>query len=432
VRKIGKSRQEAYNKLAEVKTQVQQGIPVPDKTWKLGDYLDYWLENVVTTKRRPLTYVRHEAIVRLYLKPKLSRHTLANLSVHVVQDFLDQLQKDGQSSANIHQIRKVLSAALTFALRKEWLFRNVARLVELPTYRPNIAEHWDTEETRHFLEAEAIRSDPLYAIFVLFALYGLRSGEVRGLRWCDIDFRNSVLHVRQQVQRIDGELQQVELKTETSWRDEPLLSVAEGVLMDRRAKQAVQRIAAGSTWEGTSTDKELVFTTRMGRPIEARNLYRSFLRLRTKCGLRHVTLHGLRHGNGTALKKLRVPERDIQAILGHGKVQTTRIYEHVDMQDKTEGLTKLERSLFWRANGGARCRQLLPSSQQIVEQITAFISGGSSQTRTGDTRLFRATHGSISQRGTEVHHLVNERLKAWLLGLVAVSVAVKIDGPPEL
>jgi hypothetical protein len=59
IRKVGKTRQEAYEKLAEVKVQAQQGVPVPDKDWKLGEYLDYWLENVVLPNRRPATYEQY-------------------------------------------------------------------------------------------------------------------------------------------------------------------------------------------------------------------------------------------------------------------------------------------------------------------------------------------------------------------------------------
>ncbi len=34
----------------------RQGIPVPDRSWKLSDWLDYWLDNIVAANRRPATY----------------------------------------------------------------------------------------------------------------------------------------------------------------------------------------------------------------------------------------------------------------------------------------------------------------------------------------------------------------------------------------
>jgi hypothetical protein len=153
VRKIGKSRQEAYSRLAEIKTLVHQGIPVPDKAWKLGGYLDYWLTNVVRPNRRGTTYERAEGIVRLYLKPGLGKYPLSRLTVPVLQTFLNQKIADGQSVSNVQTLRKVLSSALTCAQREELVSRNVARLVELPTYERSDRTPWTVEEAKSFLDA---------------------------------------------------------------------------------------------------------------------------------------------------------------------------------------------------------------------------------------------------------------------------------------
>jgi integrase len=240
VRVCAKTRQEAHDRLVRALEQARQGILPVDKRWRVDEYLDYWLER---EKRRPLTQRRHESVARLHLKPGLGRYWLDGLSVRIVQDFLDSLLTEGKSVATIHQVRKVLSAALTYALRQELLVRNVARLVELPRYRPTEASHWTPDEISRFLGAA--RTDPLYPAFLLLALYGLRRGEVLGIRWCDVDFDRGVLRIRQQVQRIDGELRQVALKTESSERDEPLLQTARTVLLWQRMTQAGARAAAG-------------------------------------------------------------------------------------------------------------------------------------------------------------------------------------------
>src|SRR5438270_12955130 len=52
----GATRQEAHRKLTAAKNQENEGIPLPDHQWRLGEYLDYWLENVVKPNRRPKTY----------------------------------------------------------------------------------------------------------------------------------------------------------------------------------------------------------------------------------------------------------------------------------------------------------------------------------------------------------------------------------------
>jgi hypothetical protein len=197
-----------------------------------------------------------------------------------------------------------------------------------------------------------------------------------------------------------GALRAVEGLTEM----ETMLASVRDVLRDQRAKQMTERVAAGTTWQGADDDTELVFTTRSGRPIEARNVYRSFQRICTQHGIRRITLHGLRHTNATTQKSLKVHDRDIQAILGHGDVRTTGIYTHVDLGSKRAALEKVEDLLLDdEQEVRGRCRQISRHEQRAVvsgmpqgatkESIHLWwvdtFFGGSSQTRTGDTRLFR-------------------------------------------
>lgn len=423
VRVYGKNRQEVRDKLLKSVEQVRQGVLPSERAWKVDEYLDYWLER---EKRRPLTRQRHESIVRLHLGPSLGHYRLDALTVRIVQEFLDDLHANGTSVATIHQIRKVLSAALTYAMRQELLTRNVARLVELPRYRPAEAGHWTPDETIRFLDVA--RPDPLYPVFVLLALYGLRRGEAIGIRWCDVDFDRDVLRIRQQVQRIKGELRQVELKTESSERDEPLLATAREVLLHQRTIQAAARVEAGDAWQGTGGDDELIFTTKSGRPLESHNLARSFLRICEQHGLRRITIHGLRHSNATAQKDLQVHARDIQAILGHGDVRTTGIYEHVDLDSKRNALQKVEGRLFTADSGRGRCRHKLPSNPYCVVLSTSNNFGGSSQTRTGDTRLFRPIDATLQERLTSINNVVRAHARTWKFGCVAVKIAV--NGTP--
>ena len=128
----GKTLDEARDKLGKAQQQARAGVPVPDEAWKLGLYLEYWLENFVKRNRRPATYNLYEMIVRLYLIPGLGTKRLTSLTVPMVQDFLNQRLAKGDSVRKVQVMRTVLSAALTRAMREELVVRNVARLVELP------------------------------------------------------------------------------------------------------------------------------------------------------------------------------------------------------------------------------------------------------------------------------------------------------------
>jgi integrase len=332
--------EQARDRLVEEQSKVVRGIPVAAESWKLGAYLDYWLENVVKQSRRPATYALYEIIIRLYLKPGLGHHRLRRLSVPVVQGFLNAKLADGQSTRNVHMMRQVLGAALTRALREELISRNVARLAELPAWEPGDVRPWSASEAMAFLAAA--KPDPLYPAFVLLLLYGMRRGEVLGLRWQDVDLENGTFCIRQQLQRVRGELQIGPVKTRAGNRDLPIPGLPRAALLIRQQQQTADRQAFGRAWQDTG----LVFTTRSGRPVEPRNLVRSFRRICDQSKIRMIKVHHLRHTTASLLKKLHVPPRDAQMILGHAHISTTmQIYTHVDEEARNDAITGLDNLL---------------------------------------------------------------------------------------
>jgi integrase len=337
----GRTYGEARDKLIAEQSRVMAGIPVPAQSWKLGPYLDYWLEHVVKPTRRPATVSLYEGCIRLYLKPGLGKTELRRLSVAMVQRFLNSKLAEiepGESVRLVHVLRQVLSAALSRAVREELVSRNVARLVELPPWEAAEVVPWSAPEALAFLAAA--KGDPLYPAFVLLLLYGMRRGEVLGLRWSDIE--DSTIHVRQQVQRVKGELLTGPVKTRAGKRDLPLLGLADEALMIRRGVQFLDCERFGPAW----TDTGLVFTTRTGLPVEPRNLNRSFDRICDGNGVRRVSVHALRHTTASLLKALGVPLKDAQVILGHAHASTTnQIYTHADEAAKRDAITKLNRLL---------------------------------------------------------------------------------------
>ena len=334
----GRTYDEAREKLIAEQAKVMAGIPVPAQSWKLGAYLDYWLEHVVKPTRRPATVALYEVNIRLHLKPGLGKHELRRLSVPTVQAFFNGNIKSGQSVRNVQIFRQILSAALSRAMREELVARNVARLVELPAWEPAEVVPWSEAEALSFLAASA--DDPLHPAFVLLLLYGLRRGEVLGLRWSDVD--GDTIRVRQQVQRVRGELHVGPVKTRAGNRDLPLLGLAAHALADRREAQQRDRGRLGAAWADTG----LIFTTKTGRPVEPRNLVRSFARICDDNGIRRIRVHALRHTTASLLKKLAVPPRDAQVILGHAHISTTQqIYTHVDEVAKRDAITRLNKLL---------------------------------------------------------------------------------------
>ena len=88
---------------------------------------------------------------------------------------------------------------------------------------------WSVDEARGFLVA--CKPNPLYAAFVLLLLYGLRRGEVLGLRWQDVDISSGTIRIEQQLQQLNsGTLHIGPVKTRAGQRKLPLLKLAREVL----------------------------------------------------------------------------------------------------------------------------------------------------------------------------------------------------------
>lgn len=447
IRKYASNRADADALLVELKGQVHRGVPVPDKAWKLGDYLDYWLEDVVQVAKRPATYELYEATVRLHLKPALGKYSLARLSVPVVQRFLNKQSTSGKYSLRKVQImRTVLSAALTRAMREQLLVHNVARLVELPQWQRTVRlEPWSVEETKRFLAAAS--DHKLHAAFLLSVMYGLRRGEVLGLRWRDVDFKQDELHIHQQLQRLQQGLSIGPVKTAAGERDFRLVPTVREALLARRETQMAEQTHAGIAWQGKSDDEALIFTSSTGNPFEPKNYNRSFKQLCRANGLREIRLHDLRHTQATLLKDLNVPVRDVQAILGHASPVTTQlIYEHVSLEASARALGAVEtllRADISVPDGSSMSPEVIMRSRQnaalavkkeppeadfwrLFVEFTSVVLGGPGGTRTLDTLLKRTIEAPLEQRWHETCAFLQHRTRNVLLGLVAVNSSRQI------
>jgi integrase len=165
----------------------------------------------------------------------------------------------------------------------------------------------------------------------MLLFYGMRRGEVLGLRWCDVDLDTGVLSIENQLQRIDGKLTIGPVKTDAGRRQLPIVPVLEDRLRELHTDDV--------------RPEDLVFQSTVGTPIDPKNFVRTFHQICEAAGLRRITVHHTRHTAATMLKDLGVDAKDAQLILGHAHVSTTQqLYQHGDITRQTRALGQLARS----------------------------------------------------------------------------------------
>jgi integrase len=309
--------------LEEVRRLLEQEnkqLPYIEKKWTVSEYLDYWLNNVQKNRVRETTMLLYSGTIEKYIIPTLGGHKIKNLSVQDVRYALDGLQESGCTPRTMQRYLQILSSCLSCAMREELIFRNVAQLVERPKYTPKETAIWSIEQAALFLQS--IREHPQYITFVLLLIYGMRKGETLGLRWCDIDLDNGFIYVRQQIGRINGSIKAWDLKTTNSRRDLPLNERVRSALIEHARK-------SGITPQTMKTNKSTVVVSKVGTPLEPRNLARCFDNLCEKVGLPRIKIHAMHHTAATLMKDLDVHTKDVQLMLGHANPSTTTaIYQH--------------------------------------------------------------------------------------------------------
>jgi integrase len=336
----GETRQGVAQELTKVLREKQQGLPIAVERQTLAQFLTDWLEESVRTRVRPRTFESWELIVRRHVVPTLGHLPLQKISPQLIRGLLNRKLADGLSAQTVRHIRTVLRRALGEAVKFGLIARNSAALVDGPRISRREIHPLTLEEARRFLgAAKGERPEALYSVALAV---GLRRGEALGLRWQYVDLERRTLTVNQTLQRVNGKLRFLEPKTERSRRTISIPDIVVASLHLHRKHQLEERLANGPHWQ----DLGLVFATRVGTPLEPRNVHRDFKRILTKAGVPDQRFHDLRHAAASLLLAQGVSPRVVMELLGHSRISITMdTYSHVVPSLMREAADKMDEIL---------------------------------------------------------------------------------------
>lgn len=223
-------------------------------------------------------------------------------------------------------LHRLLSSVLEKAVKWQVLLYNPCRRVEAPKIEKKEAAYLDEVQAQELLNC--LQSEPLQyrAIITLLLYSGMRRGELCGLEWSDIDFKNNIIDIsRTSLYLSDRGVFDDETKTETSKRVIKIPSVAMDLLKEHRLQQTKELFKLGDKWIKSNK----VFTQWNGKPIHPDTLTGWFAKFVKKNNLPPIHLHSLRHTNATLLIASGADLRTVSKRLGHSNMTTTsNIYTH--------------------------------------------------------------------------------------------------------
>jgi integrase len=322
----GKTRRDVSDRLRKIRSDVAEGRPVMNDRLTVAEYLNRWLYEVAKQRTRPMTWRGYEHLVRLHILPTLGRVRLAKLTPQHVHSLVTQKVREGRlSPRTIQYMHSVLRAALNQAVRWRMVHYNAAAMVSTPRVTRREVLVLTPETARRLLDAA--RGDRLEALYSVALALGLRQGEALGLKWDDIDLETGMLHVRRASQRIPHQgTQLVETKTARSRRTLVMPPIVISALHAHRARQAIERLAAGERW----VDLDQVFPSEKGTLADGPNITHRFHKLLKRAGLPSMRFHDLRHACASLLLVQGVHPRVVMETLGHSQISLTmNTYSHV-------------------------------------------------------------------------------------------------------
>lgn len=197
-------------KAEEELIRIRNSFEPPKVVQELGsdmlfsDYLEQWLD-IVKVRVKITTFSSYQEMVRNVIAPYFAKKgiRLNELEARHIQQFYSEKLKTVTANSVIHY-HAVIHQALKYAMKTDMISQNVAVKVDRPrknSFQPNFL---DADEIQKLFEI--VKGTRLELPVLVAAFYGLRRGEVLGLKWDAIDFNRGTLTIKRTVTqvKIDG------------------------------------------------------------------------------------------------------------------------------------------------------------------------------------------------------------------------------------
>jgi integrase len=352
---------------ATATVEIRHGVHTPDSSSiTVSKAAGLWIETCEGRELERSTINSYRQHLKFHILPFLGNVKLSQLTAPLIREFEDKLRRGNpppgeaeggaRSPAMIKKITSSLGSLLTDAQERGLVARNVSR--DLRSRRKKGADSRAEKRqkgklkvgvdipTRQEIKSIVDHLQGRWRPIILTAIFtGLRSSELRGLRWVDIDLKKNELHVRQ---RVDQYRAFGAPKSEAGERSIPLPPIVANTL--KEWKLACPK-----------GDLGLVFPTGKGTPENHANLInRGLIPAQIAAGVttngtaRYTGLHALRHFyaswciNAKEDGGLGLSAKVAQSRLGHSTIaMTLDTYGHLFPRgDDGSELAAAERSLL--------------------------------------------------------------------------------------
>ena len=339
------TKKDAQVELAKFVTEVQNGLVVDGKSLRFSEFTEIWKRDYGSKELAPSTYKRYCRMLETRLLPYFGHFYINKIRPTDIMKFYDLLEKDTQlvrkkgnngsktkkplSGKTILEHHRLLRAMLHKAVYWQLIVSNPAERVQPPKARKPKRKSYDDEQTKILLEnlEQLSIEDTKYKVAIILTVFtGVRLGELMGLEWQDVDFKNGIISINRSSQYLSdmGVFTKVP-KTESSIREIAIPEFIISLLGEYKLWYEEQKSIYGELW----TNSDRLFVQSNGKPMHPSTISKWFVKYVGQIGLPVINFHGLRHTNASLLVAQNIDIAIISARLGHAQISTTlNFYVH--------------------------------------------------------------------------------------------------------
>ena len=339
------TKKEAEIELAKFVADVQNGMVIEGKALKFSEFTEIWKRDYGSKELAPSTYKRYCRMLETRLLPYFGHFYVNKIKPTDIMQFYDLLSKDTQlvrkkdndgnktlkplSGKTILEHHRLLRAMLHKAVYWQVIVSNPAERVQPPKAKKPKRKYYDDDQCKILLEnLEQLDEEQIkYKTAIILTVFtGVRLGELMGLEWNDIDFRNGIVSINRSSQYLadTGVFTKVP-KTESSIREVAIPDFVISLLEEYKLWYDEQKSLYGELW----IDSNRLFVQADGKPMHPSTISKWFVKFIGQIGLPVINFHGLRHTNATLLIAQNIDVAVVAARLGHAQITTTfNFYVH--------------------------------------------------------------------------------------------------------
>lgn len=348
------------------KEEAKQGVDKKLSNITLDEWFEEWFARYKVPKIKETSIAPMKTKYRANFGRLIGSMKVTEIRNMDIQDVINTMQREGKAASSMRDALGRVRECLESAKNNRIISENPCFDITVPWENVTKERRFlSQEEQNRFLQQ--VENNWYKEMFYIMFLTGMRIGEVGGLKWEDVDFKNKCININRSLScQYESGVKTVRLtapKTHNSYRKIPFMGEAEEMLLSQKKKQEKIKKELGKRYRSDGEFSDLVFVTSMGSPvfrhhaekevkkvvkaINEQEAFDSVREQREPHYFEDLYPHAIRHTFCSRCFQLNMNPKVVQKLMGHQHYSTTiDIYTHVMQDDIDSEVCKLESAII--------------------------------------------------------------------------------------